>query len=131
MSMPGPGAVVLDASSVLAFVRRERGYEHVRDVIERSRISVVNWAEVMDVALRESLNLPAIRALRATGLAIEPLTVLHAELAAGIRFNVRSTGVSLADCCSLALAHDLQLPVLTADHDWLDLALDIEVRLLR
>ena len=89
-------------------------------------MSVINWAEVMDVALRESIDPDIVRALLSTGMEVVPLTTAQAELAAGIRY-----GLSLADCCCLALAYDEARPVLTADSDWISWSLDLDIRLIR
>ena len=94
-------------------------------------MSVINWAEVMDVALRESIDPDIVRSLLATGLDVVPLTLAQAELAAGIRYNVRPLGLSLADCCCLALAYDEQNPVLTTDAEWASLSLDLDIQLIR
>jgi ribonuclease VapC len=131
MSSPEPGAVVLDASALLALVRRESGAEEVARALGSARMSVINWAEVMDVALRESIDPDIVRALFSAGLEVVPLTTTQAELAAGIRYNVRPLGLSLADCCCLALAYDEARPVLTADSDWMSSSLDLDIRLIR
>lgn len=131
MSHEEPDGVILDASALLALLRGETGDETVARTLTTARISVINWAEVMDVALRESIDPDSVRSLLATGMKVVPLTVSQAELAAGIRFNVRPTGVSLADCCCLALGLEHSLPVYTADSAWPDLELDVEIRLIR
>lgn len=131
MSPTELGGVVLDASALLAFIRGETGAEEIADVLSSSRMSVANWAEVMDVALRESIDPDVVRALLSTGLEVVPLTIAQAELAAGIRYNVRPLGLSLADCCCLALAYDHERPVLTGDAEWASLQLDLDIRLIR
>lgn len=131
MTTPGPESVVLDASALLALIRGETGLEAVAATLEFARMSVINWAEVMDVALRESIDPDIVRSLLAVGLTVVPLSVTQAELAAGVRYNVRPPGLSLADCCCLALAHDLQLPVLTGDAEWGSLQMDLDIRLIR
>lgn len=122
---------MLDASALLALVRGEAGTDIVAKTLQFARMSVINWAEVMDVALRESIEPDVVRSLLATGLRIVPLSQTQAELAAGIRYNVRPLGLSLADCCCLALAYDEACPVLTADSDWISSSLDLDIRLIR
>lgn len=48
-----------------------------------------------------------------------------------MRSITRSAGLSLADRICITLARRLALPVLTADHSWLDLDLGVDVRLIR
>lgn len=45
--------------------------------------------------------------------------------------TTRQLGLSLADRACLALARQLSLPVLTADHAWAEAALELEVKLIR
>jgi ribonuclease VapC len=53
-----------------------------------------------------------------------------ARATAALRTATRPLGLSLGDRACLALARQLQLPVLTADTLWRDLSIGVEIRLL-
>jgi ribonuclease VapC len=48
-----------------------------------------------------------------------------------LRSSTRRAGLSLGDRCCVALALTQQLPVLTADKNWLNLVADLKVTLVR
>jgi ribonuclease VapC len=121
---------VLDASAVLAFLRDEPGAGAVEAVIDTGMIAAPNWSEVVQ-KLRQvsaSADLLAVRLL-ATGMEVEPLFRVDAELAAQIWEHHPS--LSLADRSCLAVAARLELPVLTADPAWAEVDLGIEVVVIR
>ena len=124
---------VLDASALIAFLFDEVGADRVQQAIEDSAlINSVNLAEVasklVDFGYDDSNIKPT--------LAIANLTVvdLDTDLAIGIgllRRLTRSVGLSLGDRACLALAQSLELPALTADRNWANLNLGIEIELCR
>ena len=111
--------IVLDASALIAFLRREPGAEKVSAVLTRSCISAVNLAEtfgkmveygkrVEDMAYQiERLRIPVI-----------PFDGEHAKLAASFWKQTRSVGMSLGDRACLALALHTGLPAYTTEEDW-------------
>ena len=124
--------VVLDASAVIAFLRREKGADVVASAIPGAAISAVNLSEVAtwlsdagteDVKIRLTLN----------GLQLEcnDFDGEAAFASAGLRRATREKGLSFGDRACLALAKRLDLPVLTADRSWAELDLGVEVRLIR
>jgi PIN domain nuclease of toxin-antitoxin system len=65
------------------------------------------------------------------GVIFEPFTPNQAELAAQLWDKTRRFGLSLADRSCLALALEKEAAVLTADHTWVNLDLDVEIQLVR
>lgn len=124
--------VVLDASAIVAVLRKEPGHEQVIPHLRGSLVSSVNLAEVFCVTqLRGSR--PEIDQLIVSRMRIEhvPFDDAQARMVASIFSRTRGGTVGMADraCMALGLIHGL--PVLTADHDWLAHDVGVEVRLFR
>ena len=128
--------IVLDASSVIALINREKGCEIVEKYLEDSIISTVNFAEVIAVVNRELFKTEADR--------IEGLKLITDTLPQIIDFDVNQViisgefdsitkkyGLSLGDRACLALAKYKNIPVLTADKAWSKLNLGIKIKLIR
>ena len=123
---------VLDASALLALLRKEPGADTVSSVLRRSVVSSVNWSEVFQKALVWDIEVRNIReGLEALGLHILPFTAQMAEGAARLWANTKQAGLSLGDRACLGLALNLRLPVLTSDRAWAVLDLAIEVQVIR
>ena len=135
--MNGPPAVVLDSSSLLAFLREERGAALVEESLANAVISAVNWAETLTKLFDLGQDADAIASSLAQGgvvgqsLAIWPLDDTLARETARLRRETRKAGLSLGDRACLALGRVLRLPVLTGDRSWQDLELGIDVRAIR
>lgn len=124
---------VLDASAVLAYLKREPGYDVVRQALEvGAAISTVNLAEVYAkvVAAGQQVEAVAVRLL-ALGLSAIPFTEEDARVTADLYMPTRPMGLSLGDRACLALGLRLNLPVLTADRAWAQPHLGVDVRILR
>jgi PIN domain nuclease of toxin-antitoxin system len=67
------------------------------------------------------------------GLEVVPMTEAQAQHAARMRKATRPFGLSLGDRACLALAKELQAPVLTADRAWAEVAqaVSVEVEVIR
>ena len=128
--------IVLDASSVIALINREKGCEIVEKYLEEAIISTVNFAEVISVVNRELFKSEADR--------IEGLKLITDTLPQIIDFDVNQAiisgeldsitkkyGLSLGDRACLALAKYKNIPVLTADKSWSKLNLGIKIKLIR
>lgn len=124
--------IILDASALLAFLRRELGHEIVTAQLGQACISAINFAEVL---ARMSVLGIAPRDLRlqldSTGLRVIDFDVAQSVIVAEIREPMRRAGIGIADCCCLALGMHLALPVLTADRAWTTLGLGVTVQLIR
>jgi len=128
------GAVVLDASAVLALLNNEAGAPTVAGRLEGASISSVNWSEVVQKAISLGVDRTAEdmrEDLAAVGLAVRDFSATQAEIAAGLWVSTREAGLSLADRACLALAIDLRASVLTGDRAWQGLAIGVEVVLIR
>jgi len=128
------GAVVLDASAVLALLNNEAGAQTVAGRLDGASISAVNWSEVVQKAI--SLGVDRTPAdmrneLAAVGLVVRDFSAAHAEIAAGLWVSTREVGLSLADRACLALAIDMRASVLTGDRAWQGLAIGVDVILIR
>ena len=53
--------VVLDASALLAFLHNEQGGQAVADALEDAMVSTVNWAEVVQKAIRHDVEIRGMR----------------------------------------------------------------------
>jgi PIN domain nuclease of toxin-antitoxin system len=130
---------VLDASAFLAYLHDERGAEVVaRLLASGTYISAANWAEVLsresDLGVNSQELVSRLIKLNVLNVGIEvvPLTEQDAELIGQFRASARRYGLSLGDRACLALGKRLQLPVFTADRQWLALdELEVDVQSIR
>jgi PIN domain nuclease of toxin-antitoxin system len=126
------GAVILDASAVLAYLFDERGGDLVLPELGRSAISAVNWSEVVQRALGLGAWTESMRSeFESTGAQVLSVEPVHAERAALLREPTRANGLSLADRICFALAASRDRPILTADRAWAEIDVGVEVRLIR
>jgi ribonuclease VapC len=124
--------VVIDASSVLAFLLRESGWEKAQAFLPMGVMSVVNFAEVVQRLRRNGGDAATCLAiLAAEGLTFVDADILLSNSAAELERTTRRYGVSLADRFCLALAMQRRCPVLTADTIWKELGLPVEIEQLR
>ncbi len=125
-------STVVDASALLAFLHKEPGAEKVEAALDGARISAVNWAEVMQKALRQNVDTTGMQAaFIELGVHFEPFTPTQAETAAQLWKAGKALGLSLADRACIALASELNLPILTGDRAWTRLEIDVEIVLFR
>lgn len=123
---------VLDSSVLIAYLEGEPGAQVAALLGPHGLISTVNLAEVYSRAADRGEG-PGMIEHALEYLTLEVVVFDSAQsLAAGLlRPLTRHRGLSLGDRACLALAQARGLPVLTADRAWADLALGVEVRLLR
>ena len=123
---------ILDASALLALLRRESGAEKVEVVVPDAVISTVNLGEVLgklvDYGMPEALAFSAIGGL---GISFMDVDVALARSSARLREITRKAGLSLGDRICLALCEQLDLPVFTADRAWARLGLPLQVHVIR
>jgi ribonuclease VapC len=102
-----------------------------------SHISVVNWAEVLSklTELGQDPNQVAQdledRGILGSALIVHPADESLAMRIAELRPLTKFKGLSLGDRACLALASQLQLGVLTAERNWRELDVGVEIRLIR
>ena len=123
---------ILDASAALAVFFGEPGSDRVVDVVTNSKMSAVNFGEVVakmhDRGVSEAdiaLNISDF------DIAILPFDRDLAELAGHLRPLTRHLGLSLGDRACLATAQSLGCTVLTADRAWAELDLGIAIEIIR
>jgi ribonuclease VapC len=123
---------VLDASALIAFLRKEPGQEKVAEVLTRSCISAVNLAETLSKMVEYGKQLEDV-AFQVDRLQIPviPFDAEQAAIAASLWKDTRTAGLSLGDRACLALALKDSLPALTTEGDWLKCKLGVEVVKIR
>ena len=126
---------VLDASALLAYLRREPGWEQVLAAFSSTTtMTSVNFGEVAGWLVRKGADEAAVRGLR-NGL-VFPLTPVDDDLcirAALLEPLTRSKGLGIGDRLCLALAVRSSSVALTADAAWQEIAVGagVEVQLIR
>lgn len=133
-------AIVLDASSLLAYLHDEAGADVVTDTIAEGGtvISIVNWSETLSKLADVGQDPEALaRDLENEGLIggtieLTPLTDQDAIEIARLRPATRDLGLSLGDRACIATAMRLGFTALTADTSWADLRIEgLSVQLIR
>jgi ribonuclease VapC len=120
---------VLDASAILAVILEEPGVDRVEAYLLEAAASAVNIGEV--VAKLRDLGMPERTVEEVvTGLQLDLYAHdVNAAFASGfLRERTRLAGLSLGDRACLALAQALQLPAVTTDRAWREVADAIGVR---
>ena len=126
---------VLDASALLAYLRREPGWEQVLETFTgTATMTTVNFGEVAGWLIRNGADEAAVRGLR-SGL-VFPLTPADDDLcirAALLEPLTRSKGLGIGDRLCLALAARFNAVAVTADAAWREIAgsAGVEVQLIR
>jgi PIN domain nuclease of toxin-antitoxin system len=127
-----PNEVVLDASAVLALLKREPGAERVRAVLDRAILGAVNAAEVQSKLVDLGLSREAGEArIGFLGCVIVAFNEKQAIEAGSLIAQTRSLGLSLGDRACLALAIERKAKVYTTDRAWKNLSLGIEIEVIR
>ncbi|MDE2445849.1 MAG: type II toxin-antitoxin system VapC family toxin [Alphaproteobacteria bacterium] len=122
--------VVLDASALIAMLKHEPGAEVVERVIADSKISAINYAEVVSHFC--FYGMPANEVDRM--LSPLPMTIIAADaklarVAGHLRNITASAGLSLGDRFCLALAKMEDLTAFTADRSWQTIADQAQLRI--
>jgi PIN domain nuclease of toxin-antitoxin system len=125
-------SAVLDASALLAFLRRELGAETVAAALADCSISSVNLAETYSRLVRSGGSLDSVvRHVERLQIPVVAFDEPQALVASSIHSRTRQYGLSLADCACLALGISNSAVVLTADRAWGQLSLGVEIVLIR
>jgi ribonuclease VapC len=124
--------VVLDASAILAILRKEKGADHVKRRLRGAMVSSVNIAEVLCVSRTRGAS-PEVDAWMLDSMELErvPFDEDHARVVASIFRETSGGNIGFADRACLALGLLKGLPVLTGDGEWKNYKLGIEVELFR
>ena len=126
--------IVLDASALIAMLKQEPGGEKVAQVIGDSKITAINYAEVISHFCRAGMPTTEVDAM----LRLLPLVIVSADeklarLAGHLRTLTSSAGLSLGDRFCLALAQLEKLPAWTSDRNWQTFAeaVQVEITIIR
>ena len=127
-----PEAIVLDASAILALLKREQGADRVKAVLDQAAICAVNVAEVQSKLVVGGLSRQAAEArIRFLGCIILPFDEEQAIEAGSLIAQTRSLGLSLGDRACLALAIERKATAYTTDKVWKNLSLGIQIEVIR
>jgi ribonuclease VapC len=124
--------IVLDASALIALMRKEPGRERVEREFKTSAISSVNLSEALSKFVEEGGDAEQVAAeIAKSGCEIVPASTAHAIRAAKLRPVTKSAGLSLGDRMCLALAQERSCPVLTADRSWAKIGVGVQLEFVR
>jgi ribonuclease VapC len=123
---------VLDASALIALVNQERGGEKVRPLMPDGVISAVNFCETLQVLRRGGMPVESVT-LALTPLVSQPIPfdASLAYVAASIHERTRDHGLSFGDCACLALAMSRKVAAVTAEKEWKNVDIGIEIITIR
>ena len=116
-------ATVLDASALLAMLRGEAGAKKVEGTLTEASMSVVNMAEV--ASHFHKLGMPdedVAAMLRPLPITLVPADADLAWEVGRLRSLTVEAGLSLGDRFCLALAKRENMPAMTADRRWKEVA---------
>jgi PIN domain nuclease of toxin-antitoxin system len=123
---------VLDASALIAFLRKEPGAIRVAKVITRSCISAINLAETISKMVEYGKPLEAVSfQIERLQIPVIPFDSEQAKIVASFWKPRRSAGLSLGDRACLALALKVSLPALTTESTWEKCNLGVRVIRIR
>lgn len=115
--------IVLDASALIAMLKGEKGADKVAAAIANSRMSAVNYAEVVTHFVHAGMPEREVDAmLDPLPMTIVPIDKGLAQLAGRLRAVTADLGLSLGDRFCLALARRDGLPAWTSDRKWKTIA---------
>lgn len=125
--------VVVDASVVIAYLRREPDWESLEGYLAGTcLISTVSLTEVIGKLREKGVDPVTVEAiLDQLGLTVVPFDESQARRAGELRLATRSRGLSLGDRACLALAGAQAAPAITTDSAWGALDVGIEVWVVR
>jgi PIN domain nuclease of toxin-antitoxin system len=112
--------VVLDASALLALLKDEPGGPKVAEVVAASRMTTVNYAEVVSHFIHAGMPPLEVDAmLRPLPVRLIATDIEMARMAGRLRAVTAEAGLSLGDRFCLALALRDGIQAWTADKQWL------------
>ncbi|MEO6608166.1 MAG: type II toxin-antitoxin system VapC family toxin [Aestuariivirga sp.] len=122
--------VVLDASALIALLKNEPGAEMVAQALSDTKITAVNYAEVISHFVHAGMPATEVDAMLCPlPLVIVPADENLARLAGHLRAQTASAGLSLGDRFCIALAKIDKLPAWTADRQWQSIAASVDVKI--
>lgn len=123
---------VFDSSAVLAIVFDEPGADRALERLDGGLISSVNYSEALAKMIQKGFAAAdAIEGLAAMTLQLMPFDKAQAEETAQLRESTAHKGLSIGDRACLALAASRQAVAITTDRAWADLALGMQIEIIR
>lgn len=123
---------VLDASALIAFLRKEPDAEKVAAILTRCCICAVNLAETYAKMIEYGKPLEAVAyQVERLRIPVVDFSTELARIAASLWKPTRAAGLSLGDRACLALALKTSLPALTTEAEWEKCSLGIQVIKIR
>lgn len=124
--------VVLDASALLAVLRKEPGGEIVEPLLNGAAVSAVNYSEVIKKSVEAGGRAAETHALlRLMDMVVVAFDEPQAVAAGELYIQTRVKGLSFADRACLSLGIRRRCPVVTAERKFAEAGLPLEVRLIR
>lgn len=124
--------IVLDASALIALLKKEPGADIVDQHMVEPVMSTVNLAETLTRMAQDGGDAVAIKAsLDESPIRFVPVSEEHALAAALLRIPTKPLGLSLGDRMCLALGLEEGLSVLTADRRWKEINIGVDIVLIR
>ena len=126
--------IVLDASALIAMLKQEPGGDKVAEIIGDSKITAINYAEVISHFCHAGMPIAEVDAmLRPLPMVVVSADEKLARLAGHLRTLTSSAGLSLGDRFCLALAQLENLPAWTSDRNWQTIAeaVQVEISIIR
>jgi len=125
-------SAVLDASALIALLRRERGMEVVHGHIADAAISAVNYSEVIKKTIEYGGAAEPVNAYaRNVSLNIVPFDTEQAISSGKLYPATKPYGLSFADRACLNLGARYGVPVLTTEKRMADTPVGVKVQLIR
>lgn len=110
---------ILDTSALIAYMDEEAGADIVFNLLADSSLSLINYAETLEVMQRKGFPTVVVRtSIHDNVPDFIDFTSDIAELTAELAKDTRSSGLSLGDRACLATAIIHGLTVVTADKKW-------------
>ena len=125
---------VIDTSAVFIDLQNEQGAEEARRWLRDAAISSVNLHEIAAKATEKGASPDQARELiEKLRLTVHPHDLQDAVEAGLMRVATKPKGLDLGDRACLALARKLNLPAVTGDRAWVEMAdaLGVEVVMVR
>ncbi|RYE11618.1 MAG: PIN domain-containing protein [Rickettsiales bacterium] len=126
--------VILDASAVIAFLKKENGYMEVQEVIHKAVISSINATEIAKYIHSEN-KLSIEDTKKIIDSIFEEIVPFNGEqiyMNASLVSQTKRYGLSLGDRACIALGQITGYPVYTTDRIWKEIGIpNVDIRLIR
>ncbi len=129
MTDPRYRKVIFDASSLIAVITKEKGYEDIKPYLPSAIMSTVNVSEVYKYCIetQDMTKDECKLMLKISSIEISPFTDEEALISASLIAHTKKHGISLADRACLALSISTGFPIVTCDRIWQKLNLDVQI----